>query len=101
MASGWARRTAALWALLPLLAAGVLEKLTMDTMHVARLVARALFGWYHAAFAAHAGEGVPFHPLTTPTPLRFAAAPELWIGLVLAAVFLAAAVRLRRHAGPG
>jgi len=101
MASGWARRTAALWALLPLLAASVLEKLMMNTTHVAGMVARALFGWYHAAFAAHAGEGVPFHPLTTPTPLPFLAAPELWIGLVLAAVFLAAAVRLRRHAGPG
>lgn len=101
MASGWARRTAGLWALLPLLAAGVLEKLTMDTSHVAALVMRALFGWYPAAFAAHAGESVPFHPLTTATPLRFLASPELWIGLVLAAAFLAVAVRLRRQAGAG
>ena len=101
MASGWARRTAGLWALLPLLAAGALEKLTMDTTHVASLVLRAIFGWYPAAFAVHAGEGVPFHPLTTPTPLRFLASPELWIGLVLAAAFLAIAVRLRRQAGAG
>jgi ABC-2 type transport system permease protein len=101
MASGWARRTAGLWALLPVLAAAALEKLTMDTTRIATLVMRAIFGWYPAAFAAHAGEGVPFHPLTTLTPLRFLASPELWIGLVLAAMFLAIAVRLRRQAGAG
>ena len=100
MVSGWARRTAALWAILPLLVAGVLEKLTMDTLHIASGVRYGLIGWYGRAFAPWTTERTPFHPLTTLTPLRFLAAPELWIGLVLAAVFLAAAVRLRRHAGP-
>jgi len=31
---------------------------------------------------------------------RFISSPGLWIGLALAAVFLAAAVRLRRYQGP-
>jgi ABC-2 type transport system permease protein len=100
LVSGWARRTAALWAVLPLLAAGVLEKLTMDTTHVAAMVRHALIGWYGLAFAPHAREAIPFHPLNSLTPGRFLSAPGLWIGLLLAAVFLAAAVRLRRRREP-
>ncbi len=44
LVSGWARRTAALWAVLPLLAIGLLEKLTMDTTHVGAQVAHRLVG---------------------------------------------------------
>jgi ABC-2 type transport system permease protein len=99
--SGWARRTAVLWAVLPLLAVGVLEKLIFDTLHVAGLVADRLLGWYPEAFAVQGRESVPFNPLTPLTPGRLLSTPELWIGLVLAAVFLAAAVRLRRYREPG
>lgn len=101
LVSGWARRTAALWAVLPLLAVGVLEKLTMDTLHVAGWVSYGLVGWYGRAFAPRAPERIPFDPLTSLTPGRFLAAPALWIGLALAALFLAAAVRLRRSREPG
>ncbi|MET0395521.1 MAG: ABC transporter permease [Longimicrobiaceae bacterium] len=101
LASGWARRTAALWALLPLLAAGVLEKLTLDTLHVAAWAEYRLLGWYAAAFAGGARGAAPFDPLAQPTPGRLLATPGLWIGLVFAAACLAAAVRLRRRRGPG
>jgi ABC-2 type transport system permease protein len=100
LASGWARRTAALWAVLPLLALGVLEKLTMDTMHIGTLVRDQLVGGYTEAFTGGIRNGIPFHALAVPTPGRFLGAPGLWIGLALAAVFLAAAVRLRRHREP-
>ena len=100
LASGWGRRAAALWAVLPLLAVGVLEKLTMDTTRVPALAQYRLLGWYGEAFAVPAGESVPLHPLTPLTPGRFLATPGLWIGLALAALFLAAAVRLRRHREP-
>jgi ABC-2 type transport system permease protein len=100
LASGWGRHTAALWAVLPVLALGVLEKLTMDTARVPALVQHRLLGWYGEAFAARAGEAVPFHPLTALTPARFLAAPGLWMGLVFAAACLAAAVRLRRRREP-
>jgi len=33
-------------------------------------------------------------------PVHFFTEPGLWIGLAIAAVFLAAAVRLRRYRGP-
>jgi ABC-2 type transport system permease protein len=101
LVSGWARRTAGLWAVLPLLALGVIEKLTMDTMRVAALVAHALIGWYGAAFAPAAREHIPFEPATALTPGRLLATPWLWIGLALAVVLVAAAVRLRRYRAPG
>lgn len=100
LVSGWARRTAVLWAVLPLLALGVLEKLTMDTLHVAAYVQHRLAGWYAHAFAIPGPEHVPFTPLTPFTPGRFLVMPGLWTGLALAAVFLAAAVRLRRYREP-
>jgi ABC-2 type transport system permease protein len=97
MVSGWAKRTAALWAVLPLLVIGLFEKATMNTLRIASFVEYQLVGWYGAAFDVHAGEHVPFHPLTSPAPGRFLATPALWIGLAIAALFLAAAVRLRRY----
>jgi ABC-2 type transport system permease protein len=100
LASGWARRTAVLWAVLPLLVLGLLEKLTMDTTRVAVLVTHWLIGWYGEAFAVQAGERVPFASPGALTPGRFFDTPQLWIGLALAAVFLAAAARLRRHREP-
>jgi ABC-2 type transport system permease protein len=85
---------------LPLLAVGVLEKLTFDTLNVASLATYRLIGWYREAFAVPGKEGIPFAPLTPLTPGRFLTTPGLWIGLALAAVFLAASVRLRRHREP-
>lgn len=100
LVSGWARRTAALWAVLPLLALGALEKLTLDTARVAAFVTYRLLGWYPEAFAAPARAGFPFDPLAAATPARFLAAPGLWVGLAFAAACLAAAVRLRRSRDP-
>ena len=99
--SGWARRAAVLWAVLPLLAAGVLEKLTMDTAHVPALVTYWLTGWYRRAFAIPGPEHIPFGAPTAFTPGRLLGTPDLWIGLALAAVLVAAAVRLRRYREPG
>ncbi len=46
------------------------------------------------------GHGKPtIDSLTQLTPGRYLSTPGLWIGLVVAAVFLAAAVRLRRYRG--
>ncbi len=38
--------------------------------------------------------------LTQLDPLKFLSSPGLWIGLVIAAAFLIAAIRLRRYRGP-
>jgi ABC-2 type transport system permease protein len=98
--SGWARRAAALWVVLPLVAIGLVEKVTMNTTHVAAAVQYRLVGWYGEAFVVHRPETIPFAPATSLSPLRFLGAPGLWVGLVVAAAFLAAAVRLRRLREP-
>jgi ABC-2 type transport system permease protein len=100
LVSGWARRTAVLWVVLPLLALGVLEKLTMDTLHVAAAAGRRVFGWYTQGFAGPVGEHVLFGARIVPSPGRFLGSPDPWIGLVAAAAFLAVAMRIRRDREP-
>jgi ABC-2 type transport system permease protein len=100
LVSGWARRTAALWAVLPVFALALLEKLTMDTSHVASLVSYRLFGWYGEAFAVTPRQRVWYDALAPLAPGKFLSTPGLWMGLAFAAVCLAAAVRLRRQREP-
>ena len=102
--SGWARRTAFLWAILPPLAICFFEKILFHTMHFARLLGYVVTGGATNAFSFRTPSGAPvdphFIPLAQITPGRFLSSPGLWIGLAFAAVFLAAAVRLRRYREP-
>jgi ABC-2 type transport system permease protein len=98
LVSAWARRAALLWALLPPLAIGALEKLLFNTGHFAAFVERFLSG---SGTEARTMPGAwPMDPSTHLTPLRFLTTPNLWIGLAVTATFLAAAVRLRRYRDP-
>ena len=97
LVSGWARRAAFLWAALPLLAIGVVEKIVFNTSHFGALLASRLTGG--AEGAALTGSA-SMHPMTYLALGRFLSSPGLWIGLAVAAAFLAAAVRLRRYQGP-
>ncbi|HEY1582904.1 MAG TPA: hypothetical protein VGF73_07390 [Chthoniobacterales bacterium] len=104
LVSGWARRATFLWAVLPWLAVCVVEKIAFNTGYFCHLLGRRVFGSYEDAFVVaqqvHAG-GVPVvDRLTQLAPLKFLSSPGLWLGFVVAAVFLAAAVRLRRCRGP-
>ncbi|HET7105454.1 MAG TPA: hypothetical protein VFI38_01510 [Candidatus Acidoferrum sp.] len=102
--SGWARRTAILWAILPPLAVCFFEKLLFHTMHFAQLIGYLVTGGARNAFSFRTPSGEPvdahFIPLAQITPGRFLSSPGLWIGLAFAAVFLAAAIRLRRYREP-
>ena len=102
--SGWARRTAFLWAVLPPLAICFMEKVLFKTTHFAHLLGYLLTGGTANAFSFRTPSGAPvdphFIPLAQITPGRFLSNPGLWIGLAFAAVFLAAAVRLRRNREP-
>jgi ABC-2 type transport system permease protein len=100
LVSGWARRATFLWAILPLLAIGILEKIAFNTSHFASLVKDRLLGFAPGAFDFNAHSGVAINSLTQLTPGRYLSSPGLWLGLVFAAAFLAAAVRLRRYRGP-
>jgi ABC-2 type transport system permease protein len=98
--SGLARRATFLWAVLPLLAIGVLEKLAFDTSHFASMLKNRLFGAGDTAFAFQPHRGVAIDSLVQLTPGRYLTTPGLWIGLAFAAAFVAVAVRQRRYRGP-
>ncbi|HXZ41808.1 MAG TPA: ABC transporter permease [Terriglobales bacterium] len=99
LVSGWARRAPLLWAALPVVAIGGLEKLIFRTSHFAAMVGNRLIG-SGAPTDVTSGEMFPTGPMTHLTPIRYFSAPSLWIGLVVAAVFLGLAIRLRRYRDP-
>ncbi len=101
LVSGWARRAAFLWAVLPPVAIIVVEKIAFNTSYVGSLLHSRLLGGIARAFAPTPSGGAPFDPLTAQlTPGRLLATPGLWLGLGCAALFLFAAVRLRRQGRP-
>lgn len=98
LVSAWSRRAAFLWAVLPPFAIGVVERMAFNTSHFANLLMRRLAG--PEALPATASGRAAMDPLAHADPGAFLSAPGLWIGLLFAAIFLAAAVRLRRWRDP-
>jgi len=98
LVSAWARRAAFLWAALPLLAIGVVEKIAFNTSYLAALLENRLSGGGVEAITAPGT--LAMDPMTHLTPGNFLISPGLWIGMIVAAAFLAAAVRLRRYRDP-
>ncbi len=96
LVSAWARRATFLWAALPPIAIGGIEKIAFHTSY--------FFDLLHYRFAGGGPEAAGpdnfLDPMTQFTPGQFLASPGLWIGLLITAAFLAAAVRLRRYRGP-
>jgi ABC-2 type transport system permease protein len=98
LVSGWARRAAFLWAFLPPLAICAVEKIAFNTTHFAALLGyRMRGGPEDVPFTA---DSMAMNPLMHLHPGQFLSSPDLWLGLIVAALFLAAAVRLRRYQGP-
>jgi ABC-2 type transport system permease protein len=104
LVSSWARRATFLWAVLPWLAIGAIEKLAFDTTFFMRMLIHRLTGGFEEGFVVvHYPQAthVPVvERLTELAPLKFLTSPGLWIGLVVAAAFLIATIRLRRYRGP-
>ena len=99
LVSAWARRAAFLWATVPVAAVLILERLVFHTSAFAHMLLSRIGGGPAAT---------PFPPsgnmaIQAPTLANlgaFLASPGLWTGLAVCALFLAAAVRLRRYQGP-
>jgi ABC-2 type transport system permease protein len=98
LVSGWARRAAILWASLPLLAIGVVEKLAFNTTHFCAWLGYRFSG--DAAGGSFTPDNVSMDPLMHLTPGKFLSTPGLWIGLAFFAACIAGAVRLRRYQAP-
>jgi ABC-2 type transport system permease protein len=100
LVSGWARRATFLWAVLPLIVIQIFERITFGTAHLAGFLKHRLMGFAPDAFDFRGQPNPCIDSLAQLTPGRYLSTPGLWIGLAVAAAFVAAAVRLRRYRGP-
>ena len=99
LVSAWARRAVFLWASLPVAGILVVEKLVFNTSAFAHMLLSRLGGGPGAIEYPPPGN----MPIVAPTLANlgaFLGSPGLWIGLAVAAMFLAAAARVRRYQGP-
>jgi ABC-2 type transport system permease protein len=96
--SGWARRAPILWATLPPLTIGIVERVAFNTTYFGAMIANRFTGGSEGS--AIMNHGRTMDPMMLFAPFHFFVNPGLWIGLAVTAVFLATAVRLRRYRGP-
>jgi len=108
LVSAWARRSTFLWAVMPPLAVCLVERLAFATNHLWTMLRSRLAG------VGQALAGTEPHSNTVKgmgrtaiaqfqdgfDPSVFFSNPALWIGLVVAAGFIAAAVWMRRYREP-
>ncbi|MGC2696813.1 MAG: ABC transporter permease [Candidatus Angelobacter sp.] len=96
LVSAWAPRAPFIWAFLPPFVICGVEKLAFNTTHFLSMLGNRLTG----PEASTPPGSTMMDVMAALTPVRFFSEPGLWIGLAIAATFLAAAVRLRRSQGP-
>jgi ABC-2 type transport system permease protein len=96
LVSAWAPRAPFIWAFLPPFVISGVEKIAFNTSYFLALLQYRLLGPGDAMAPHHQ----PDDFMATLIPQHFFSNPGLWIGLAIAAAFLAAAVRLRRYQGP-
>ena len=96
--SGWARRAPILWASLPPLTIGIVEKVAFNTTYFGSLIGKRFTGGSEGTAIMERGRAMDTTMLFA--PLHFLISPGLWIGLAITVGFLAAAVRVRRYRGP-
>ncbi|MEO8188830.1 MAG: ABC transporter permease [Acidobacteriota bacterium] len=104
LVSGWAKRTPLLWAVLPFAVPAAVERAAFNTTHIGSLLRYRFMGAMTSAFDIPPGtagqHGMVVDRVSQLDPAKFLRTPGLWLGLLLAAAFLAAAVRLRRYREP-
>jgi len=98
LASAWARRATFLWAVLPPIAIGVVEKIAFNTSYFPQWM-RYRFGGAPGA-EAYPGNDHAMHAWEHLNLGQFLLNPSLWSGLIVAALLLFAAARVRRSRGP-
>jgi len=98
LVSAWAPRAPFIWAFLPPFVIWGLEKIVFQTSHFLAMLQYRLTGPEPSSAAAPHGSVMEI--ISALTLAQFLTTRGLWIGLIIAAAFLFAAVRLRRYRGP-
>jgi ABC-2 type transport system permease protein len=98
LVSAWAPRAPFIYAFLPPFVIWGVEKIAFRTSHFLGMLQYRLSGPEPPTTAARSGNMMEV--ISALTPLQFFSTPGLWVGLAVAAIFLAAAVRLRRNREP-
>jgi ABC-2 type transport system permease protein len=98
LVSGWAKRVVILWAILPAAVICILEKFAFNTTHFLNLLRYRFSGPEEFTFKAAGTTAV--HSMMHLDPARFFTTPGLWVGLLIAAIFLGGAVVQRRYRVP-
>jgi len=98
LVSAWAPRAPFIWAFLPPFVIWGVEKIAFRTSHFVGMLQYRLSGPEPSTTTARSGNLMEM--MSALTPVQFFSTPGLWVGLAVAAIFLAAAVRLRRYREP-
>jgi ABC-2 type transport system permease protein len=109
LASAWAPRAPFLWAVLPPVAAWVLERVVLYSEHVGDFITGRLFGLYRLLspsqdVSAHTGDSEVASEVAKLSQVdlvgnlsNFYSSPQLWLGVIAAALLLGAAMWVRRY----
>ncbi len=97
LVSAWATRVPFLWAVLPPVSIGVIERLAFNSSHFATMLQTYFFGSSRGT-EMPVSHVMTMDMITTPLGVLFLR-PALWAGLAVSALFLFGAVRLRRSQG--
>lgn len=97
LVSAWAPRAPFIWAFLPPFVISVVEKIAFNSSHFAGFVLNRLAG---PRSSPRMGPDAHTDIMATLIPAHFFSEPGLWTGLLIAAIFITIAVRLRRYHGP-
>ncbi len=96
LVSAWSPRAPFIWAFLPPFVISGVEKIAFNTSYFRDMLLKRLIGPGNAMASHGASENF----MTTLIPVHFFSQPGLWIGLIVATIFLAVTVQLRRYRGP-
>jgi ABC-2 type transport system permease protein len=98
LVSAWAPRAPFIWAFLPPFVIWGVEKIAFRTSHFLGMLQYRLTGPEPSTTTTRSGNLMEM--MSALTPVQFFSTPGLWVGLAVAAIFLATAVRLRRYREP-
>jgi len=92
MVSAWAKRMPFLWAVIPPVAIGLVEKIAFNTTHFGMMLLQRFGG----GSQTDSSPGMSMEMFTPHHAAHFLFSPGMWLGLIFTAVCLFVAVRLRR-----